>query len=45
LADALRLGVAFALAFVLVVLATPAAIRLARRTSFFDRPVGYKRHL
>lgn len=38
----------FPLAFVLALagtaLATPAAIAIARRTAFYDDPVGYKRH-
>ncbi len=35
---------AFALALAGTALATPAAIAIARRTAFYDRPVGYKRH-
>ena len=35
---------AFALAALVTYLATPVAIRLAVRTSFFDVPVGYKGH-
>jgi UDP-GlcNAc:undecaprenyl-phosphate GlcNAc-1-phosphate transferase len=35
---------AFAIAGLVTYVATPAAIRLAVRTSFFDSPVGYKAH-
>jgi hypothetical protein len=35
---------AFVLAAVIAFIATPVAIRVARATSFFDLPVGYKGH-
>jgi hypothetical protein len=35
---------AFALAALIAFVATPVAIRVARATSFFDLPVGYKGH-
>jgi UDP-GlcNAc:undecaprenyl-phosphate GlcNAc-1-phosphate transferase len=35
---------AFALAALIAFVATPVAIRIARATSFFDLPVGYKGH-
>ncbi len=41
----LRLELAFAVAFAAALLLTPAAIALARRTGFYDHPVGYKGHL
>ncbi len=41
---ALRLALAFLLAGGASLLLTPAAIALARRTGFLDRPVGYKGH-
>jgi UDP-GlcNAc:undecaprenyl-phosphate GlcNAc-1-phosphate transferase len=41
----LRLELAFLLACGASLLLTPAAIALARRTAFYDRPVGYKGHL
>lgn len=41
----LRLELAFAVAFAAALLLTPAAIVLARRTGFYDHPVGYKGHL
>ena len=42
--DEVRLLVAFALALVGARISVPVAIRLAWRTSFFDRPAGYKAH-
>src|SRR5579859_4129912 len=39
-----RIAVAFAGAFAVTFLATPAAISLAQRLRFFDRPEGYKGH-
>jgi UDP-GlcNAc:undecaprenyl-phosphate/decaprenyl-phosphate GlcNAc-1-phosphate transferase len=39
-----RLGFGVALAAALTFVATPYAISLARRTGFFDKPVGYKGH-
>jgi UDP-GlcNAc:undecaprenyl-phosphate/decaprenyl-phosphate GlcNAc-1-phosphate transferase len=44
LSDELRLAGAFALSLVVVLLATPIAIRIAVRTGFHDHPVGYKAH-
>jgi UDP-GlcNAc:undecaprenyl-phosphate GlcNAc-1-phosphate transferase len=35
---------AFALGVAGTVIATPSAIAIARRTAFYDRPTGYKRH-
>jgi UDP-GlcNAc:undecaprenyl-phosphate GlcNAc-1-phosphate transferase len=40
-----RLELAFLFAAVAGLLLTPAAIFIARRTGFLDRPVGYKGHL
>lgn len=40
-----RLELAFLLAAATALLLTPAAIFVARRTGFLDRPVGYKGHL
>jgi UDP-GlcNAc:undecaprenyl-phosphate/decaprenyl-phosphate GlcNAc-1-phosphate transferase len=34
----------FLASYVVVLAATPVAIRVARRTGFLDHPVGYKRH-
>jgi UDP-GlcNAc:undecaprenyl-phosphate/decaprenyl-phosphate GlcNAc-1-phosphate transferase len=46
--EGLPLGIqatgSLALATILTALITPLAIRLAVRTSFFDQPIGYKRH-
>jgi UDP-GlcNAc:undecaprenyl-phosphate GlcNAc-1-phosphate transferase len=42
--DGLTLGVAFGLALATAALATPVAIALARRTSFYDHPRDYKQH-
>ena len=42
--EGLTLAVAFALALAAAALATPAAIALARRTSFYDHPRDYKKH-
>ncbi|MGH2950837.1 MAG: glycosyltransferase family 4 protein [Solirubrobacterales bacterium] len=39
-----RLLIAFALGLGATALATPIAIAIARRTDFFDHPVGYKQH-
>ncbi len=36
--------IAFATATGVTAIATPAAIAVARRTSFYDRPGGYKKH-
>jgi UDP-GlcNAc:undecaprenyl-phosphate GlcNAc-1-phosphate transferase len=44
LLDELRLVGSFALALGAATLFTPVAIRLAVRTDFYDRPVGYKGH-
>jgi UDP-GlcNAc:undecaprenyl-phosphate GlcNAc-1-phosphate transferase len=41
----LRLELAFLIAGGAALLLTPAAIALARRTGFYDLPVGYKGHL
>jgi UDP-GlcNAc:undecaprenyl-phosphate GlcNAc-1-phosphate transferase len=38
------LTLAFAIAFAVTFMATPVAIRIARRTSFYDVPAGYKQH-
>ncbi len=38
------LSLAFAIAFAVTAVATPIAIGIARRTSFYDVPVGYKLH-
>jgi UDP-GlcNAc:undecaprenyl-phosphate GlcNAc-1-phosphate transferase len=45
MSGSLRLELAFLLAGGAALLLTPAAIALARRTGFYDRPVGYKGHL
>jgi UDP-GlcNAc:undecaprenyl-phosphate GlcNAc-1-phosphate transferase len=45
MSPSLRLELAFLLAFAATLLLTPAAIALARRSGFYDRPVGYKSHL
>ena len=42
--DELRIAGAFALGLGAVLLTTPAAIKLAVRTSFYDKPAGYKQH-
>jgi hypothetical protein len=42
--EGLILAVAFALALAAAALATPAAVALARRTSFYDHPRDYKKH-
>jgi UDP-GlcNAc:undecaprenyl-phosphate/decaprenyl-phosphate GlcNAc-1-phosphate transferase len=42
--EGLRLLLAFALAAALAQLTVPAAIRVARRTGFYDSPAGYKAH-
>jgi UDP-GlcNAc:undecaprenyl-phosphate GlcNAc-1-phosphate transferase len=44
LSNELTISGAFAIAFLVTFTATPIAIRLARRTDFYDRPVGYKQH-
>jgi UDP-GlcNAc:undecaprenyl-phosphate GlcNAc-1-phosphate transferase len=44
LSDELRLALAFGLAFGAVLTTVPVAIRLAWRTNFIDRPVGFKKH-
>jgi UDP-GlcNAc:undecaprenyl-phosphate GlcNAc-1-phosphate transferase len=44
LPDELRLALAFSLALGTALMAVPAAIRLAWRTGFLDRPVGFKKH-
>jgi UDP-GlcNAc:undecaprenyl-phosphate/decaprenyl-phosphate GlcNAc-1-phosphate transferase len=44
LPDELRLILAFALGFGLTFATVPLAIKLAWRTNFLDRPVGYKKH-
>jgi UDP-GlcNAc:undecaprenyl-phosphate GlcNAc-1-phosphate transferase len=44
LATEAQLGSVFLLAFVTALAATPFAIRLARRTAFYDHPEGYKAH-
>jgi GDP-D-mannose 3', 5'-epimerase len=43
-ATAAHLSAAFLLAFVAALAATPLAIRVARRTAFYDHPEGYKAH-
>ena len=45
MSGSLRLELAFLLAATAALLLTPAAIFVARRTGFLDRPVGYKGHL
>jgi len=35
---------AFLASYLVAIVATPLAIRLARRTGFLDQPVGYKKH-
>lgn len=40
----LHVVAAFVLALAGALIATPVAIRIARRTEFYDRPLGYKRH-
>jgi UDP-GlcNAc:undecaprenyl-phosphate/decaprenyl-phosphate GlcNAc-1-phosphate transferase len=42
--EAVRLGGAFATAFLLTALATPLARSLAIRTGFLDHPIGFKGH-
>ena len=42
--DDLRLALAFGLALGAALITVPAAIRLAWRTDFLDRPVGFKKH-
>ena len=42
--DELRLVVAYVLALGAAFVVTPAAIAIAGRIGFYDRPVGYKRH-
>ena len=42
--DELRLALAFGLGSAFTLAAVPLAIRLASRTEFIDRPVGYKKH-
>jgi UDP-GlcNAc:undecaprenyl-phosphate/decaprenyl-phosphate GlcNAc-1-phosphate transferase len=42
--EGLALTVAFAVALGATALATPAAISIADRTSFYDHPLGYKQH-
>ena len=42
--EATQLFGAFGFSLVAVLLATPVAIRIAGRTNFFDRPMGYKGH-
>jgi UDP-GlcNAc:undecaprenyl-phosphate GlcNAc-1-phosphate transferase len=44
LPDEIRLVGSFALAAVLATVLVPVAIRLALRTGFLDRPIGYKGH-
>jgi UDP-GlcNAc:undecaprenyl-phosphate GlcNAc-1-phosphate transferase len=44
MSGSLRPELAFLLAAAASLLLTPAAIALARRTGFYDRPVGYKGH-
>jgi UDP-GlcNAc:undecaprenyl-phosphate/decaprenyl-phosphate GlcNAc-1-phosphate transferase len=44
MSDAARIAVASALALGSALALVPVAIALARRTSFLDRPVGYKAH-
>jgi UDP-GlcNAc:undecaprenyl-phosphate GlcNAc-1-phosphate transferase len=43
--DTSRLALAFLIACGAALLLTPIAIALARRTGFYDHPVGYKGHL
>jgi UDP-GlcNAc:undecaprenyl-phosphate GlcNAc-1-phosphate transferase len=45
MSDNLRLVLAFSIASGAAFLLTPLAISLARRTAFYDHPVGYKGHL
>jgi UDP-GlcNAc:undecaprenyl-phosphate/decaprenyl-phosphate GlcNAc-1-phosphate transferase len=45
MSPSLRLALAFLLACGATMLLTPAAIALARRIGFYDRPIGYKGHL
>jgi UDP-GlcNAc:undecaprenyl-phosphate GlcNAc-1-phosphate transferase len=45
MSESLRLELAFLLACGASLLLTPAAIALARRSGFYDHPVGYKGHL
>ncbi len=40
----MRLELAFLVAFAAALLLTPLAIAVARRSGFYDRPVGYKGH-
>lgn len=42
--ESIRPELAFLVAFGVTLLLTPLAIRIARRTGFYDRPVGYKGH-
>ena len=42
--DDVREALSFAVAFAVVLATTPVAIRIARATSFYDHPVGYKGH-
>jgi UDP-GlcNAc:undecaprenyl-phosphate/decaprenyl-phosphate GlcNAc-1-phosphate transferase len=44
LPDELRLALAFAVGFGAALVTVPLAIRVALRTGFLDRPVGYKKH-
>jgi UDP-GlcNAc:undecaprenyl-phosphate/decaprenyl-phosphate GlcNAc-1-phosphate transferase len=44
LPDELRLTLAFAIGFGAALVTVPLAIRVAWRTDFLDRPVGYKKH-
>jgi hypothetical protein len=44
LPDDVRLALAFGLALGAALITVPAAIRLAWRTDFLDRPVGFKKH-
>ena len=44
MADELRLALAFLLAMAGTAAAVPPAIRLAERTGFLDKPMGYKQH-
>jgi UDP-GlcNAc:undecaprenyl-phosphate/decaprenyl-phosphate GlcNAc-1-phosphate transferase len=44
-ATAAHLSASFVLAFATALAATPLAIRLAKRTAFYDHPEGYKAHL
>lgn len=45
MSGSLRLELAFALACAAALLLTPVTIAIARRTGFYDVPVGYKGHL